>query len=338
MRPAIAVVYGGNSSEYEISVKSGKFVAENIDREKYEVFSVDFKGVSWKVVNVDGRDLPDGGVEIDKNDFSVTVGGRKTFLQYAFIMIHGTPGENGLFQAYLEMLGIPSSGCSSFVSALTFDKFSAKNHLRGTGICRLADDIFLHFADECTAEDAISRLGLPLFVKPTDNGSSFGVTKVKAPGDFAAAIDYAFSEGKTVLVEKFIAGREIDDAVYFDGNSVVALPPVEIIPQKEYFDFEAKYEGWSREICPAEITEEEDRLIRDCSVKIYKRFGCTGFVRVDYFLTDEGLYFLEMNTVPGMTKESLVPKEIRAAGMEVGGFLSTIIETTFNGGRKDGCR
>ncbi len=335
MRPVIAVIYGGNSSEYEISVQSGRFVAANIDTSRYEVLEMDFKGLSWRIVSVDGEVLPSGGVEVDKNDFSVILNGRKVLIDYAFIMIHGTPGENGLLQAYLEMLGIPSSGCSSFVSAVTFDKFSAKSYLRDTGICHLADDILLHPGDSCSPQEAVSKLGLPMFVKPTDSGSSFGVTKVKSPEEFLPAVDYAFAEGKTVIAEKFISGREIDDAVYFDGKQVIALPPVQIVPQKEYFDFEAKYEGWSKEICPAPITEAEDRMIRECSVRIYERFGCRGFVRVDYFLTDSGeLFFLEMNTVPGMTAESLVPKEIRAAGMDVRDFLSVIIETTFDGGHR----
>ncbi len=331
----MAVVYGGNSSEYEISVKSGRFVASNMDTRRYTVLGLDLKGASWRVVSVDGKELPGGGAEVDKNDFSVVLDGRKRLIDYAFIMIHGTPGENGLLQAYFEMLGIPFSGCSSFVSAVTFDKFSAKRYLKDTGICKLADDILLRPGDPCTAKEAVSRLGLPLFVKPTDNGSSFGVSKVKSEEEFLPALDYAFSEGKTVLVEQSISGREIDDAVYFDGKSVVALPPVQIVPQKEYFDYEAKYEGWSTEICPAPITPDEDRMIREASVRIYKRFGCAGFVRVDYFLADSGeLFFLEMNTVPGMTEESLVPKEIKAAGMDVRDFLSTIVETTFNGGRK----
>ena len=288
MRPVIAVIYGGNSSEYEISVQSGRFVAANIDTSRYEVLEMDFKGLSWRIVSVDGEVLPSGGVEVDKN----------------------------------------SSGCSSFVSAVTFDKFSAKSYLRDTGICHLADDILLHPGDSCSPQEAVSKLGLPMFVKPTDSGSSFGVTKVKSPEEFLPAVDYAFAEGKTVIAEKFISGREIDDAVYFDGKQVIALPPVQIVPQKEYFDFEAKYEGWSKEICPAPITEAEDRMIRECSVRIYERFGCRGFVRVDYFLTDSGeLFFLEMNTVPGMTAE-------RSAGMDVRDFLSTIIETTFDGGRR----
>ena len=223
-KPVIAVVYGGNSSEYEISIKSGKFVAANIDKDRYRVFEMVLRGPSWRVTCVDGETLPDGGAEVDKNDFSVVVGGKKVLMDYVFVMIHGTPGENGLLQAYLEMLGIPSSGCSSFVSAVTFDKFSAKSYLRDAGICRLADDILLRPGDVCTAEEAVSRLGLPLFVKPTDNGSSFGVTKVKSAEDFLPAVDYAFSEGKSVLVEKFISGREIDDAVYFDGEKAVALP------------------------------------------------------------------------------------------------------------------
>lgn len=330
MNPAIAVVYGGNSSEHEVSRRSGEFVAANIDRQLYDVYEVYMRGTSWKLVKADGMDIPAEGIEVDKDDFSVVVGDRRILFDYAFVMIHGTPGENGLFQGYLEMLGISSSGCSSFVSAVTFDKYSAKRYLKEKGFCKMADDIFMRSASDCDADTAISKLGLPMFVKPTDNGSSFGVTKVKSREQFDEAVRYAFSEGKSVLAERAISGKEIDDAVYFDGEKIVALPPIQIIPQKEYFDYEAKYEGYSQEICPAPISDEDSERIRRCSEQIYRHFGCAGVVRVDYFLADDGdLYFLEMNTVPGMTKASLVPQEVRAAGMEIKDFLNTIIRTTF---------
>lgn len=335
MKIPVAVVYGGNSSEYEVSRRSGEFVAANIDRNVYEVFEVWFRGTSWKVVRCDRPGLPEGGVEVDKGDFSVTIAGDRILFDYAFIMIHGTPGENGLFQAYLEMMGIPSSGCSSFVSAVTFDKYSAKTYLAEAGICRMAEHIFLRRGDSCSAAEAVQKLGLPLFVKPTDNGSSFGVTKVKSVEEFDEAVRYAFSEGQMVLVEKALHGREIDDAVYFDGEKVTALPPVEIIPQKEFFDYEAKYEGLSQEIAPAPVSAEATEKIMRTSERIYRHFGCRGMVRVDYFLADDGeLYFLEMNTIPGMTQASLVPKEVRAAGMDVRDFIARIMEVTYDGGRR----
>lgn len=332
---SVAVIYGGNSPEYEISRKSGEFVAASLDRTRYDVYEIFLRGTSWKLVRCDRASLPEDGIEICKDDFSVVVDGIKTLFDYAFIMIHGTPGENGLIQGYLEMMGVPSSGCSSFVSAVTFDKYSAKRYLSESGICKMAEHIFLHKGQRCSAQQAIDRLGLPLFVKPTDNGSSFGVTKVKTAEDFGKALDYAFSEGNTVLVEKALTGMEIDDAVYFDGSRVVALPPIEIVPKREYFDYQAKYDGLSEEICPARISKEVSRKIMECSERIYEFFGCSGMVRVDYFLSeDDDLYFMEMNTVPGMTAASLVPKEVRAAGMEIGNFLTQIIETTFGGGRR----
>ena len=266
--------------------------------------------------------------EIDKTDFSVRIGGQKIKFDYAYIMQHGTPGENGLMQGYLEMLGIPFSSCSSFVSTVTFDKFTCKNYLRNVDYVKCADDVFIRKGEVVPGlkEKVLGRLGLPLFVKPTDGGSSFGVVKVKKEEEFDEAVRTAFSEGKMILAEKFIPGRELTDAVYFNGKEVVALPVIEIVTDHEFFDYDAKYNGCSEEICPARLSDGLTARIQEASKKIYARLGCSGVVRVDYILSGEDLYFLEINTIPGMTSASLVPKMVKAAGMDMTDFLTEIIE------------
>lgn len=331
----IAVIYGCDSSEWEISCRSGEFTASRIDGREYDVFEIFARFGRWQLVAYRKRNairviLPEPRPEIDKTDFSVILEGEKIKFDFAYIMQHGTPGENGLMQGYLEMLGIPFSSCSSFVSAMTFDKFSCKSYLRDVDYVKCADDMFIRRGEdlEAQAAAAVEKLGLPMFVKPTDGGSSFGVTKVKTPEDFVPAVEYAFSEGKTILAEKFIPGRELTDAVYFDGKDVVALPVIEIISENEYFDYDAKYNGRSREVCPAEITDEMTAVIQDVSKKIYARLGCSGLVRMDYILAEDGLYFLEINTIPGMTSASLVPKMVKTAGMDMTDFLTGIIENS----------
>ena len=275
--------------------------------------------------------LPEGErPQIDKTDFSVVLDFGKVKFDYAYIMQHGTPGENGKMQGYLEMIGVPHSGCNSFVAAMTFDKYSCKSYLKDVDFVKCADDIFIRKGDpmENLAQAAVERLGLPMFVKPTDGGSSFGVTKVKSIGDFQAAVDYAFSEGDMIMAEAAIVGRELTCAVYFDGTQNVALPVIEIISDNEFFDYEAKYNGHSREVCPAEISDSLRELIQDTSKRIYAHLGCAGLVRVDYICAEDGLYFLEVNTIPGMTSASLVPKMVRTAGMDMTDFLSTIIENS----------
>ena len=238
--------------------------------------------------------------------------------------------KNGLMQGYLEMLGVPHSGCNSFVAAITFDKFSCKSYLKDVDFVKCADDMFMRKGEslEGKAQKAVERLGLPMFVKPTDGGSSFGVTKVKRVEDFDAAVSSAFAEGKTVMAEAAVVGRELTCAVYFNGKENVALPVIEIITENEFFDYEAKYNGLSREICPAHIPDSLRDEIQDVSKKIYAHLGCSGLVRVDYIATDEGLYFLEVNTIPGMTSASLVPQMVRAAGLNMTDFLTTVIENS----------
>lgn len=331
----IAVIYGSDSSEWEVSVRSGEFTASQIDGTKYNVYEVFARYGSWtlRAYRKAGETrvtVTEGSVPVDKNDFSVNVAGEKIKFDYAYIMQHGTPGENGLMQGYLEMLGIPHSGCNAFVSAITFDKFSCKSYLKDVDFVKCADDIFLRKGEpvEGLAQKAVEKLGLPMFVKPTDGGSSFGVTKVKTVEDFDKAVEYAFSEGNMLIAEAAVTGRELTCAVYYDGKDYVALPVIEILTDNEFFDYEAKYNGHSKEVCPAQIPESLKEEIQETSKKIYAHLGCSGLVRVDYIASEEGLYFLEVNTIPGMTAASLVPQMVRAAGLSMTDFLSSIIENS----------
>ncbi len=330
----IAVVYGCDSSEWEVSCRSGQFVASQLDGLKYNVYEIFARFGNWTLrayrpIGGERTEIPeDSRPRIDKTDFSARLDGAKITFDYAYIMQHGTPGENGLLQGYFEMLGIPFSGCSAFVSAISFDKFSCKSYLRGVDFVKCADDILIRRGEVVDAAAVVSKLGLPLFVKPTDGGSSFGVTKVKRAGDFLPAVEAAFAEGKTVLAEKAISGRELTCAVYRDCGKNIALPVVEIVTSREFFDYDAKYNGLSEEICPAPIPEDTALMIQRSSEKIYSRMGCSGCVRMDYILADDGLYFLEINTIPGMTAASLVPKMVRTAGMDMTSFLSTVIENS----------
>lgn len=333
---SIAVIYGSDSSEWEVSVKSGLFTSSQIDGTAYDVYEIFARFGKWTLVSyrLKGQDrveIEEGlRPEIEKSDFSVVLDGRKVKFDFAYIMQHGTPGENGLMQGYLEMLGVPHSGCNAFVSAMTFDKFSCKSYLKDVDYVKCAKDIFLRKGEsqDGMAAKAVAELGLPMFVKPTDGGSSFGVTKVKSVEDFDKAVDYAFSEGNMLIAEAAIVGRELTCAVYYNGKENVALPVIEIISDNEFFDYEAKYNGHSREVCPAQIPDSLRNHIQDVSKRIYGHLGCTGLVRVDYICSDEGLYFLEVNTIPGMTAASLVPQMVRASGMSMTDFLTTVIENS----------
>ena len=330
----IAVIYGSDSSEWEVSCRSGEFTASRIDGSRYDVYEIFARFGKWSVAAYRKKNsmrvvLPENErPQIDKTDFSAVVAGEKVKFDYAYIMQHGTPGENGLMQGYLEMLGVPHSGCNAFVAAMTFDKFSCKSYLKDVDFVKCADDLFVRKGEslEGLAEKAVEKLGLPMFVKPTDGGSSFGVTKVKSVEDFDKAVDYAFSEGNMLIAEAAVVGRELTCAVYFNGTENVALPVIEIITENEFFDYEAKYNGHSREVCPAQIPDALRDEIQETSKKIYAHLGCSGLVRVDYIASEEGLYFLEVNTIPGMTAASLVPQMVRAAGLDMTDFLTTVIE------------
>lgn len=330
MKKKIALIYGGDSSEFEISVKSGKHIASHIDRDKYQVWEVLIKGKEWRVIVSETVSYP-----IDKADFSFvipsqeegdassSVGGIRVHFDCALIMIHGTPGENGLLQAYLEMIGMPFTTSPATVCSLTFNKYACKCMLRDTGV-KLAREVFLRREESYNPFQIIAKLGLPLFVKPNNGGSSFGIAKVKRPEELSEAIENAFKEDSAILIEEFIDGREMTNGV-FETGELFRLPVTEIIPDNEFFDYEAKYLGASQEICPAVIPEELSNSIIDMSHKIFRHLGCKGFVRIDYIVRDKEIYFLELNSVPGMTEMSLVPQQIRAAGLTIKEFLNHLL-------------
>ena len=325
----IAVIYGSDSSEWEVSCRSGEFVASRIDGTSYDVYEVFARFGKWQLVAYRKKNsmrvtFPEGArPEIDKTDFSVTVLGRKEKFDYAYVVQHGAPGETGQLQGYLEMLGISFSSCGSYSSTIAFDKFACKSYIRDLGIVKCAPDVFVR-----QGNDYEVNLKYPVFVKPTRGGSSFGVTMVKKPEDLSEAIKFAFSEGPGVLVEQGLSGRELTCAAYYDGKKVCALPLIEIVTENEYFDYDAKYNGHSSEICPADVSDEVRTEVQETTCRLYSALDCKGVVRMDYILADDGLYFLEVNTVPGMTGASLVPKMVRTAGMDMTAFLTTIIENS----------
>lgn len=331
---SLSLIYGGDSSEWEVSCRSAAFVAANLDTELYDVYEIFARFGNWELVAVwkggGGRqEIPKGlRPEVNKDDFSVTLSSGVVKFDFALIMQHGTPGENGLLQGYLEMVGVPFSTSNAFVSAVIFDKYSCKSYLRDAGIVKLAPDALVGkgWNLEEFSSAVVARLGLPLFVKPTIGGSSYGITKVKRVEDLPAAIEYAFSEGPSVMVEAAISGREFTCGVYKNAYGVQTLPVIEIISENEYFDYEAKYEGHSREVCPAEISPELSDTIKRVTTSIYEWFGCNGLVRMDYIGAEDGLYLLEINSIPGMTEASLVPKMLRTAGIDIKAFLTDIIQ------------
>ena len=330
----IAVVYGSDSSEWEISCRSGEFVASRIDGNEYDVYEIFARFGKWQLVASRKRNsmrvtFPEGSrPEVDKTDFSVQVLGEHIKFDFAYIVQHGAPGETGQLEGYLEMLGVPCSTCSTSVSAIAFDKYACKCYIRELGLAKCAPDVYVrHGMDHAETDAEVRRkLQFPVFVKPTQGGSSFGVTRVTRPEDLGPAIQFAFSENHTVLIEQGVSGRELTCAAYFDGTQVRTLPLIEIVTENEYFDYDAKYNGHSQEICPAPVSDEVRDLVQSTTARIYFRLGCKGVVRMDYILAEDGLYFLEINTIPGMTSASLVPRMIRTAGLDMTEFLSTIIE------------
>ena len=323
-RKKVALIYGGNSSEWEISILSGKNVAAHIDRSRYDVYEILLRGTDWSVCDP-ASEKPLPIAPVDKTDFSAVIGGEKVRFEVAFLMIHGTPGENGLLQGYFEMMGIPFTTCSAFVSALTFNKYSCKSFLRDSGVL-LARDIYLRRDTPLDEAAVVAELGLPVFVKPVSDGSSFGVTKVKRVEELRPAVEFAFQKSDAILIEEAISGREVTEGVFSHGGKIIPLPITEIVTENEFFDYEAKYLGKSDEICPAPIPEAVAAKVREASEIIYRTFGCKGVVRMDYIADGEKVYFLEVNTVPGMTKMSLIPNQVREAGMDVGEFFNILLD------------
>lgn len=322
MKKKVAVIYGGYSSEFQISQKSATVIYDLIDSNKYHPYLVEISEDSWHV-NGHGGEV----VHIDKNKFTFLENEEVTNFDVAFITIHGTPGEDGKLQAYFDMIGLPYVNANCFAGSLSFNKWACNSFLRAFGI-NTAKAILLRRGETPNPIEIADELGFPCFVKPNDGGSSFGVTKVKTLMEMPDAIAKAFEEGDEVVIESFLAGREITCGLYFDGKSIIPLPPTEIVANGEFFDYKAKYEGESQEITPAQIPDDWTKLIMDTSKSIYRRLGLKGFARVDYIVSDEGKpYLIEVNTNPGFSKASIVPQQLRAAGLDITTVLSEIIET-----------
>ena len=320
----IALLAGGDSPEREIALQSAAQIAAALDRGKYDVTVIDLHRRDWHYTAPDGRQW-----QVDKNDFSLTVEGERREFDYALVIIHGTPGEDGRLQGYLDMMGIPYSSCSMVSSVITFDKITTKRTLAGRDI-NLAREVFLRRGEAFDAARIVADLGLPLFVKPNANGSSFGVTKVHTPEELPAAIAAAFAQGDEILVEECIAGREMGCGVMIAGGKEYLFPITEIIPRKEFFDYEAKYTaGRSEEITPADIAPEVKAELNRMTLEAYRTCRCSGIVRVDFIVTPEGRpYFIELNSIPGMSAGSIVPKQVRAMGMTLGELFDIVIDDT----------
>lgn len=319
-KKSVAVIYGGNSSEHQVSIQSGKNVAANLDRERYDVYEILIKGKSWSLIARNGEEMEPA--EIDKTDFSAA----GVHFDVAFIMIHGTPGENGLLQGYFEMLEMPFTTCNAFVSNIAFDKYSCKRFLDFAGV-KFAKDCYIRKGRPYSPRSIVAQLGLPLFIKPTNGGSSFGVTKVKSMEEIEPAVERAFLENDAVMAEEAIVGREVTNGIFTDRGKIVNLPVTEIVTEREFFDFEAKYQGLSKEICPAPLPPHITEQIQQMTTHIYTFMGCSGLVRMDYIIKGEEIFFLEMNMVPGMTPMSLIPAQVRAAGIEIKEFFTALIES-----------
>jgi len=319
----VAIIAGGNSSEYPVSVRSAESVAAAL-KGRYETFIVTVKGIDWYWEDPRGRLFT-----IDKNDFSLVLDDGKVRFDAAFIAIHGTPGEDGLLQGYFDMTGIPYSSCSSFVSALTFNKQACKLYLFEYGI-PMTGGLLIRKGQPYDAERIATEIGLPCFVKPNASGSSFGVTKVRETGEFAAAVETALTEGHEVLVETFMPGTEVACGVVKTRDKKIVMPVTEVVPKKEFFDYEAKYtEGLSEEITPARLPEEMTKRIQELASEICDLLGCKGIVRVDFIITSDGPQFLEINTIPGMTPESIIPKQAAVYGISQTDLYSMVIEDLF---------
>lgn len=325
MKKNIAIIAGGDSSEIVVSLKSAAGIYSFIDKDKYNLYIGIVKRDEWSVELSNGEHTP-----IDKNDFSFRENGEVKHFDFVYITIHGTPGEDGRLQAYFDLIGMPYSSCGMLVSAITFNKFVCNNYLRNFGV-KVADSIRLFKGQTITDEEAVSRLGLPIFVKPNDGGSSFGVTKVKEITQLQAAIEKAFNEGEEVMLESFIAGTEVTCGCYKVKGKEVVFPLTEVVTENEFFDFDAKYNGQVDEITPARISSELTEKIQRETSKIYDILGAKGIIRVDFIIAADGSFkMLEVNTTPGMTATSFIPQQVRAAGLDIKDVMTDIIENEFN--------
>ena len=326
----IAIVCGGDSSEHDVSLRSAQGIYSFFDKDRYDVYIVDVKGTDWQV------ELPDGTTSrINLNDFSFKQDGKTRLFDYAYITIHGTPGENGILQGYLDLVHIPYSTSGVLVEALTFDKFMLNQYLRGYGV-KVAESVLVRRGQErqVSKKEIIDIVGMPCFVKPANDGSSFGVSKVRKPDQLAAAMRKAMMESDEVMIEQYLDGTEITVGCYKTKQKTVVLPVTEVVTKNEFFDYDAKYNGQVEEITPARIPDELAKRVQDLTSAIYDILHCNGIIRIDYIITkgEDGsdvINMLEINTTPGMTATSFIPQQVRAAGLTMTEVLTDIVENQF---------
>lgn len=314
----VGIVMGGYSEESNVSLKSGDYFYSQINKSKYTVFKITILKDGWNVI------INDQSYPINKGDFSFHLNEKKIHFDVLLNTIHGNPGENGLMQAYWELLNIPYSGCSFYNSALTFNKRDTLSVLKKFNVS-VANSVYLNKGDHIDVDSIIKEVGLPCFVKPNQSGSSLGVSKVKKKEDFLTALDFAFKEDKAVLVESYLEGREVQVGVFKNQGEVVVVNTTEIISKNEFFDYEAKYLGASEEITPAPISEEEDKRIREAAAHIYRSLDMTGFSRLDFIIVKGTPYFLEINTTPGCSPASIFPQQVKQAGLDFSKLLDNEI-------------
>lgn len=325
MKKNIAIIAGGNSSEVEVSLKSAKGIFSFIDGEKYNKYIVTIERKQWQVEVVPGF-----RVQVDKSDFSFLYGNRKVFFDFAYITIHGTPGEDGKLEGYFDLVGVPYSTCDVLTSALTFNKFACNHYLSAFKAqlpdLNIAKSILVRKGDKITGKEIVSHVGLPCFVKPNAGGSSFGVSKVKNVLDFQKAIKDALKESDEVVIEEYIQGTEVTCGCFKTAKKRVVFPITEVVTSNEFFDYNAKYNGEVQEITPARISIEMAKRISNLTSDIYTLLGCKGIIRIDYILSEEAIFILEINTTPGMTETSFIPQQIRAAKLKISDVMDDIIQ------------
>lgn len=321
----IAIVAGGDSSEVVVSLKSAQGIKSFIDETKYKTTIVTIIGDEWLAKVSENKSYV-----IDKNDFSYTVNGEKQKFDFAYITIHGTPGENGILQGYFDLIGMKYSCCGVLAAALSFNKFACNQYLKNFG-AKVASSMLVSPGMNVEPKEVVERLGLPCFIKSNVGGSSFGVTKVKEEAQILPAVERAFAEGGDVIIESFLKGTEITCGMYKTHEKTVVFPITEVVPENEFFDYDAKYNGQVSEITPARISDELTKKVQEETKKYYDILGCKGIVRIDYIITEDGVpHVLEANTTPGMTPTSFIPQQVRAAGIDIKDVMSDIIENKLN--------
>ena len=325
----IAIVCGGDSSENDVSLRSAQGLYSFFDKERYNIYLVDIKGTNWHVSFDNGNVAP-----IDKADFSfIGEDGKAVVFDYAYITIHGQPGENGMMQGYFDLIHLPYSTSGVLVEAMTFDKFVLNNYLRGFGV-NVADSILVRRDDDYDPAAIEKRLGMPCFVKPAADGSSFGVSKVKNADQLAPALRVAFMESNEAMIESYLEGTEISQGVYKTKDKSVVLPATEVVTEDEFFDYDAKYNGKVKEITPARLSPETAKAVAAETSRIYDILHANGIIRIDYIITKDAdgndkINMLEINTTPGMTVTSFIPQQVRAAGLDIKEVLTDIVENQF---------